>query len=342
VWLQRLETEHDNVRAALAWCQTEAGDAEVGLRLAGALWRFWDTRGYLSEGRRWLEQTLARRDLEVPREHGLVAAPDHATIQPRKARMAMRAQALYGAGALAWSQGDYGRATALLEESLALFRALEDTAGIASTQNHLGVIAQLQGDYGRATTLLEASLALRRELGDTQGIAGALNNLGMVALCQGGYVQARPLVEEALALVRELGNARYIALVLNNLGIVALGQHDLERASMCCVESLRLLRDLKNTNDIADCLVGLAGVAREQGQAARAVRLCGAIEALLERIGAVLERAERAAHDRTIAAARAQLDAATFAALWAEGRAMPLEQTIAYALGEDESGAEHE
>jgi predicted ATPase/transcriptional regulator with XRE-family HTH domain/Tfp pilus assembly protein PilF len=336
MWLQRLEIDHDNLRAVLAWCQTPAGDAEVGLRLAGALWRFWDTRSYLSEGRHWLEQTLARSGPGAPRENELLDAADHANAQPRQTRLATRAQALYGAGALAWSQGDYAESTTLLEEGLALFRALEDSAGIASTQNHLGVIAQLQGDYVRATTLLEASLALRRALGDKHGIAGALNNLGMVALCQGDYAQARPLVEEALVLVRELGSERYVALVLNNLGIVALGQHDLVRARTCCAESLRLLCDLNNTNDIADCLVGLAGVAGEQGQPARAVRLCGATEALLERIGAVLERAERATHDRTIAAARAQLDEATFAAMWAAGRAMPLEQTIAYAFGEDE------
>jgi len=335
MWLQRLEMEHDNMRAALAWCQSMAGDAEVGLRLAGALWRFWDTRSYLSEGRRWLEQMLARRDLGAAREHGLTEAADQASIQHRQARLAMRAKALYGAGALAWSQGDYAQATTLLKDSLALFRALEDTAGIASTQNHLGIIAQLQGDYGRAMTLLQASLALHRELGDKHGIASALNNLGMVALCQGDYAQARPLVEEALALVRELGSARYIALALNNLGIVALGQHDLERARTCCMESLGLLRDLNNTYDIADCLVGLAGVASEEGQLVRATRLCGAIEVLLESIGAVLERAERATHDRTIAAVRAQLDAATFAALWAEGRAMSPEQIIASVLGED-------
>jgi predicted ATPase/class 3 adenylate cyclase/DNA-binding XRE family transcriptional regulator len=340
VWLQRLETEHDNMRAALAWCQTPTGDAEVGLRLAGALWRFWDTRSYLSEGLRWLEQTLALCDLGVPREHRLVDVADQASIQRREAKIAMRAKALRGAGALAWSQGDYAKATTLLEESLGLFQALEDTAGIASTQDHLGVIAQLQGDYVRATTLLEASLALRRELGDKHGIASALNNLGMVALCQADYAQARPLVEEALALVRELGSERYIAVALNNLGIVALGQHELVQASRCCMESLRLLRDLSNTYDIADCLVGLAGVASEQGQAARAARLCGAIEVLLKSIGAVLERAERAAHDRTIAAARAQLDAVAFSALWAEGRAMSPEQTIAYALGEDDRSVE--
>ena len=340
MWLQRLETDHDNLRAALAWCQTLPGDAEVGLRLAGALWRFWDTRSYLSEGRRWLEQALALSDFGVPRENGLLGAADQVSIQRRKAKTAMRAKALRGVGALAWSQGDYARAAKLLEESLALFRVLEDSAGIANTQNHLGVIAQLQGDYVRATTLLEASLALRRELGDKHGIAGALNNLGMVALCQGDYARARPLVEEALALVRELGSERYIALALNNLGIVALGQHDLVQARTCCMESMRLLRDLNNTYDIADCLVGLAGVASEQGQPARAARLCGATEVLLESIGAVLERAERVTHGRTIAVARAQVDEATFLAMWAEGRTMPLEQTIAYALGEDDSGAE--
>jgi len=162
----------------------------------------------------------------------------------------------------------------------------------------------------------------------------------MVALCQGGYTQARPLVEEALALIRELGNERYTAIILNNLGIVVLGQHDLLRASTCCTESLRLLRDLNNTYDIKDCLVGLAGVAVEQGQPARAARLCGAIDALLESIGTVLERAEGATHDRTIAAARAQLDQATFAAMCAEGQAMPLERIIAYALAEDDRSAE--
>jgi hypothetical protein len=173
-------------------------------------------------------------------------------------------------------------------------------------------------------------------LEDKHAIAWALNNLGMVALCQGDYARAEPLVEEALTLVREMGSARYIALALNNLGIVALGQHELARASACCAESLRLLRKLNNMYDIADCLVGLAGVAVEEGDPVRTARLGGAIEALLEHIDAVLERAERAIHDRTIAAARASLDAATFAALWADGRAMPVEQTVAYALGEDE------
>jgi tetratricopeptide (TPR) repeat protein len=339
-WLERLEIDHDNLRAALAWCQTAAGDAEVGLRLAGALWRFWDTRSYLSEGRRWLEQMLALSGLEVAREHGTIETPDRANVEPRRYRMRIRAQALYGAGAIAWSQGDFMQATILLQESLGLFRALNDNAGIASTQNHLGIIAQLQGDYGRAMALLQASLVLHRELGDQHGIASALNNLGMLALCQGDYGRARPLIEEALALVRELGSTRYIALALNNLGIVALGQHDLARARMCCTESLRLLRDLNNTYDVVDCLVGLAGVASGQNQPARTARLCGAIEALLESIGAVLERAERIIHDRTIAAARAQLDPATFAALWAEGRAMPPEQIIAYALGEGDTGAE--
>ena len=336
LWLQRLESDHDNLRAALAGCQAPEGDADIGLRMAGALWRFWDTRSHLSEGRRWLEQMLALRELGVPGEQALDPTAEQAEARQHHTRMAMRARALFGAGAMAWSQGDFGQATMRLEESLALSQALGDSTGIANTQSHLGIIAQLQGDYPRATTLLEASLALRREIGDRHGVAGALNNLGLVALCQDDYAQARPLIEEALALVRELGSARYIALALNNLGIVALGQRDLAKASACCRESMQLLCELNNKYDIADCLVGLAGVAREQGQPERAARLSGAIETLLDSIGAVLERAEQITQDRTIAALRAQLDEVRFTALMAEGRAMTLEQIIAYAVSEDE------
>ncbi len=159
VWLQRLEAEHDNLRAALAWCQTSHGDVELGLRFGVALWWFWEIRGYLHEGRRWLEGMLAR-------------APEHT---------ALRAAALNGAGGLAIDQGDYAAARAWHEESLLIRRELGDQRGIAVSLGNLGNIALEQGEQAVARTRYEESLALMRELGDMWLIATMLHNLGNVA-----------------------------------------------------------------------------------------------------------------------------------------------------------------
>jgi len=169
-WLARLEGEHDNLRAALQWSR-DSGESALGLRLAGALWRFWYVRGHLSEGRAWLDGLLALTTSD--RE------PDVAAI---------RAKALTGAGVLANIQGDYDRATVLCEESLTLYRRLDDTRGPAVALNILGNLAMNQGAYARAVALSEESLALYRTLGDKRGMAVALNNLGVVLLHQGAYV----------------------------------------------------------------------------------------------------------------------------------------------------------
>ena len=145
-WLARLEAEHDNLRAALAWMRDQ-GPAGDGQRLATALWRFWHLRGHYSEGQRWLE-TLATGD------HGSPAA---------------RAKALHGAGLLAHEQGEYGRAAALFEESLAVWRVLGDKPGIATAIRSLGNVVYRQGDNGRAATLFEESLAVWREAGGHAG-----------------------------------------------------------------------------------------------------------------------------------------------------------------------------
>jgi tetratricopeptide (TPR) repeat protein len=224
-WLACLETEHDNLRAALHWSTSH--QPEIGLRLPGALWRFWMVRGYLSEGRGWLEDLLARS--------GGVAAP-------------VRAKGLRGAGGLAFFQGDYGRAAALSEEELTLFRNLGDTRGSAFALYNLGLVAYRQGDYGRASALLEEALALFRDLGDTQNIGIALSNLGEVARAQGDYGRASALLAEALVLLQEVSDKWAIA----------------------------------------DCLERLARVACAQAQTERATRLCGAAAALRTAIGAPL------------------------------------------------------
>ena len=156
--LDRLETEHDNLRCALVWSCAVGGDAAGGLRLAGALWRFWYVRGYASEGRDWLRGLLAT----APEERGAAA----------------RAKALNAAGALAWVQSDDKAAGMLFEQSLAIRRKLGDRQGIASSLGNLGAVALDHGNSPTATALYEESLAIQRELGDRWGIASSLNNLG--------------------------------------------------------------------------------------------------------------------------------------------------------------------
>jgi predicted ATPase/DNA-binding SARP family transcriptional activator len=158
-WLRRVETEHDNLRAALAWSETDVEGAEAGLRLAGALNRFWNIRGDINEGRASLERALKRAGAQ----EAIVA----------------RAKALNAAGELAHIQGDYASARALNEESLAIYRALGNKRGIAQSLNSLGMLTGQQGNYASACALYEESLTICRELGDKGGIAYSLDNLGI-------------------------------------------------------------------------------------------------------------------------------------------------------------------
>jgi predicted ATPase/class 3 adenylate cyclase len=310
-WLTRLEAEHDNLRAALEW-SLETGAPETSLCLAGALWKFWEVRGYLSEGRRWLERALAASGAPSP---------------------AARAMACAGAGVLARHQGEYDRARALLDEGLALCRAHDDRRGIAAALNNLGVVARRQGDFDRASALLKESLAIRRELGDDHGIASSLNNLGVLARHQGQYGSAIALLEECLALRRELGDKQGIANTLNNLGHAVRKQADLIRALALLREGLILDQELQDKAGIAFGLEGLAAVACEQGQAVQAARWFGAAELLRDAIGAPLSPVDRTEYEHSIATTRGALGDEAFAMARAAGRALLLEQASAEALG---------
>jgi tetratricopeptide (TPR) repeat protein len=256
-WLDRLESEHENLRAALEWCLDEeegaerngVSSAEAGLRLTGALSRFWETRGHLSEGRQRCAAALARP--------GAAAAAQERTMA--------RAEVLRGAGVLAYRQGDYASAQALLEEGLALFREIGDKGGVAVSLNTLGNVAKEQGDYSSARSLLEESLALQRELGNKGGIANSLGNLGIVAKEQGDYSSARSLYEESLAIRREIGDKWGIANSLNNLGIVASDQGDDSSARSLYEESLAIYREIGNKVGIAYLLDSLGVMASDQG-----------------------------------------------------------------------------
>ena len=290
-WLSLLEAEHDNLRASLSWSLSYGGPQQGeqsnddGLRLAGALWRFWSVRGHLSEGRRWLDQALARAgasggEASAARAKALQGAVTLARRQGDYAgsqelceeSLALSrqlgdqhgiAKSLYDMGQVAYTQDDFAGARALFEESLTLFRQLGDQEGVANALRGLGLVVHSQGDFAGARALCEESLALSRQSGDPRAISNALMNLGQVAQSQGDFAGARALYEESLILTRQLGgNTAY---ELGSLGQVAQSQGDFAGARVLFEESLTIWRQLGNQHAIAHLLNNLGQVAQSQG-----------------------------------------------------------------------------
>jgi predicted ATPase/DNA-binding XRE family transcriptional regulator len=312
-WLRRITQEHDNLRAALHWAfapERGAEQALLGWQLVSRVWWFWEVRAYLSEGRGWIERALAAG--EVPAD--------------------LRADLLYGRGALAIRQVDYTVAEAAYRESLELSRALDDRAKIARALYALGEVSLRLGDYPRATALLDESLALMRALGDKQGVADSLNLAGIVARDAGDFERAEALFAEALALLRERQLPWGISVVLSNLGHLVLRRGDGVRAASLLIDCLRLAREIGARWSIARCLEGLGELAGIRGDTERAARLWGASEALREALGAPLPPNLARYHVQLVAAIRARADATAWATAWAAGRALPLERAIDEAL----------
>jgi predicted ATPase/class 3 adenylate cyclase len=451
VWLDRLEAEHDNLRAAWEWSRADRASEEQGLRLADALLWFWYIRNAISEGRSWLEDALSRGRASE--------------------RTTARAKALYAAGALGYKQADYPRARGELEESITLFREAgpEGRRGLAYALIMLGELAEYQGDMGQPPSLFQEGAALFRDQGDKWGLALSLHGLGVtrnpthlgalslrwsglttqatddlaparslyeeslalfreledkwaqtmplgslgnVAFCQGDRVMGRALFEESLAIQREFRDKLGVAWSLFFLGHAALDQDDYERAATLYEESQALYREIDNKQGISGLSGDLAEVARRQGdfgqaarlnaeyvtgrrelgnrqllanalegqarlawsqgdlvsahslhaealairreagnplslahsfesfailaaaqqQAQRATRLFGAAERFHEALYYSELPMWRAEHDRSVGAVHAQLGEATFAQAWAEGQAMTMDQAIACAL----------
>ncbi len=319
-WLEMLEREHDNFRAALGWAREQA-DSPNGLRLAGALAYFWFSSGYLSEGREWLEGMLTLTSVGA----------DEATDEQVPA--AVLARALYGAGDLAVWQGDHAHGTTRLEQSLVVARAAGDLGQAADANNRLGVAAVWQGDTERAAQRLEESLALARTLGNPVIAAGPLNNLGEVAYLRGDLERAAAYYEEALTSLQQGGDRVGQHIMLGNLGNVARRQGDLAKAEMLYRESLELSQEPGDPRAIAESLEGMAKVVGQAGDAVRAARLLGASAALRDAIGAPQPPTERADIESTLQPARAALAADGWAAAFAAGRALSLERAIQEALG---------
>ena len=312
-WLDRLEAEHDNLLAALAF-SLEAGDASLGLRLAASLAWFWRLRGHVGQGCHWLRAVLAAS--------GEVRTP-------------LRVRVLNGLGLLTYTRGE--PENPVLEESLALARELGDEPGLAWALHAMGRAALAHHDLEQATALMAESLTLFRALGDVVGCAYASWDLGNVAVERAEYAHAAARYEQSLSLARQAEDTWAIASALLNAANLPRRLREYERAMAMLRESLEHYRTLRGTWGICIVLAMMAVVAAERGQSERAARLFGAEQALRDATGSTMNVRWREVRERGLQSARSALAEEAFAAIWAEGHAMTREQAIAHAL-EDTSG----
>jgi tetratricopeptide (TPR) repeat protein len=311
LWLARLEDAHDNLRVALDWTLLAEGDRVVGLRLASALWPFWWMRGYLSEGRHWIDTALQYGDGVPP---------------------AVWARVLSVAGSLAWARGDYRIARGFHTDSLTLWRAVDDKANIAFALNNLGVLASDLGDPAQAQMLYEQSAALQREVGDLVGLSQSLNNLGVMALDQQNYDQAQIFYQQSLSFCEQLGNRWGIAMAFSNLGEIALEQGNYRQALLLGTKALTIQHTLGDRWGIASSLEVLAGAAGALGRSIIAARLFSAAAALRLAIGSPLSPNNLMRYTRWMGLAQQQTDATVWDAAWQAGSALSLEEVVAEAL----------
>jgi predicted ATPase/DNA-binding CsgD family transcriptional regulator len=352
-WRRRLMVEHDNLRAALRWT-LESQEAEMGLRLAGALLLFWRFCNRLREGRSWLEQMLAQPGAQVrtkaaakalraagamayyqgdfPAAHRLLEASVMVSREGGAAGRLELAGALTMLGEVALLQGNESLAYELAGESLQVYQEVGDAWGIAMVLRLRGRATGELGDLMTARSLLEESAAQLRIIGDRRYLMMPVDALGMLALRQGDYAGARAHFEETLSVAQEMGDEPFIANALAHLGTVALRMGDYPQSAALYQQSLILNREQGNKDGIVEDLTGLAEVASLLGQPERAARLFGATEALREVSGIRLSPLRRAEYDRTVEGIRAHLDQVAFVEAWAQGHAMPLERAIAQAL----------
>jgi predicted ATPase len=351
-WLDRFEVEHDNFRAALDYL-IKTGDADWGLRLGTALFHFWETREYLTEGRDRIARLLA--------------------MEGAAARPKLRARLLFSAAVLAGEQGDYASAQRLFDESLETCLDLHDNRGVAVALNALAVNARDRGDLSTASLLFDRCVAIWRDEGDPADVARALSNLANVTRMQGEAARASSLYDECLALFRQVGDVAGVAWTLNYQGDVARESNDLpaarsfyeqslaafslsrdgwgiasalsdlaglswdqgdnDEARRLYGESIQMFQNLGHKRGMARVLECLAANAAAQSNAVQALRFAGCAAALRERLGAPLTPAEQHKLEKVLEFARRTLDTAVGLSAWMEGWALPVEQAIQEALG---------
>jgi predicted ATPase len=309
-WLRLLESDHDNLRAALT-CALEVGETVLVARLAVALHPFWYKHGHINEGRRWLERAV-----------------DVSVGQP----LVLRARVLQAASVFAGTQDDWQRAHELAQEGLRLYRELGDRRGMAILLRDLGAAEVRRGDYAASRGLYEESLAIFRELNEPRLLATVVANLGDLAFRQGDLAQAAERTRESLALQRELGATFGVAVSLITFGFVSVCQGRDEDARVALQEAMLLAHDLGSTDNLGYAFEGLAAVAAARRDFDRAARLVGRSEAIRAMTATELEVAEQAVHKQTVAALRSQLSATELRNALTSGRELSDAAAIAVAL----------
>ena len=363
-WLERFDSEHDNLRAALDWSYANEEKRERNLRLATACGRFWQSRGFFLEGRERLQAALKAvggPNRSAPRAQALVWVAELAYAQSDYAvTVSMAEEALAIAreldppamriitwslnllGRAATEMGDYARAGGFFEEALAIHRERDERTGIASMLMELGWAAMRGGENDRAEAYLDEAVLMARQLSDVFLLAFALAASGELAIRQERFDRATDLLEECLASRRILGDQWGIAVSLGSLGWAALRQHDFDRARQMLGESLEIRMAIGDKGGIAWCLEKLAEVVAREAQARpapppphaleQAVCLLGAAHHLREPLHSVIDMADLPGYNRLVGELRAALDDAAFDVCWAEGSRLSLAEVRGLAL----------
>lgn len=308
VWIERLHPDHQNFQTALSWSRTNDATALKGVRLAGALARFWSIRGFYQIARSALRTALDRHDARDP-------SPE-------------RARALVRLGGMELYCGDYEAARIPIEESLAVFRTLGDVKGVLRALSGLGTVATYGEDFAAARRHNEEVLAAYRDNGDARGVAVTLHNLGFIALCEGRSADAMEAFEEALPILREVGDLKHIALTLADLAIATARAGDPLAAAARLQVSLNIALELGAGREGAYVAAGAVEIALGRGEPERAVRWDAAAAALRESMGSSLAPAESRQREDARARARAELGGEEFDRAAGAGEGLEFETVL--------------
>jgi predicted ATPase len=309
-WLERLSLEHENVRGALRWT-TETGDATLALRLSASSGTFWWVRGHATEGRQWLDKSLALPGEESP---------------------ALRARALDEGAHLAYRQGDNSQARSLADESVRLAQVHGDLGRLARTLRVLALVSAGERDSARFEALVRESAEAARASDDRWALMMALNNLGCIALEDHQGSEACELLGEAAELAQANGDERGEAFVLQNLAFAKLDGGDVRGARADLARSLVLAHHLQFLEVAAVDLTGAAAIASAQGEFTSAARLLGAAETLLEQIRVPLDVTEDSVRSETVQKLKSELGAGVFEDAFRAGRLLTLDEAVAIAF----------